>query len=423
MDVVIHYNPRTLLESAGAGWVWEVTFLIILVGLTLSFVSEVFKIQKKDKPDFAGVVWKTIFIVLLYRYLPGIIERTMTSVSISTEDLDAAFYKTFSILSGDLNQVKPENIPDGCPAGFETSLWDLSLGYVIAQIWNFISRLVLFVCLVMVWVVKEVIFTWAWPTLMSINMVGLCAALVMPAFPRQGFGSVGSFFKSVATFALWPVIYNVFMFIVGGALVAVFQNLQTTLACPTSYEFGRTTVLAITGSLFMAYGIKSIPKMAESVINHKGMGQVGAGAALAVGAAVAGAGATIGGMAGKQLVGAGNALMSASGKPSSPQPGTPQPGGGSFKPPQPKGHELSGGGKGYSMNQAKDLVSQVSASDPEKGKELGNKLKQAENTNSGRGFQADNAIKNQAYDSVAKKAIDFLGGGQPDGGDKSGDKK
>ena len=49
MDVIIHYNPRTLLASAGAGWVWEVTFLIILVGLTLSFVSEVFKIQKKEK--------------------------------------------------------------------------------------------------------------------------------------------------------------------------------------------------------------------------------------------------------------------------------------------------------------------------------------------------------------------------------------
>jgi hypothetical protein len=127
-------------------------------------------------------------------------------------------------------------------------------------------------------------------------------------------------------------------------------------------------------------------------------------------------------MAGKQLVGAGNALMKASGKTPSPQPGNPQ-GGESFKPPSPKGHDLSSGGKGYSMNQAKDLVSQVSAVDPEKGKELGNKLKQAENTNSGRGFQADNAIKNQAYDSVAKKAIDFLGGGQTDGGDKSGDKK
>jgi len=417
MDVIIHYNPRTLLASAGAGWVWEVTFLIILVGLTLSFVSEVFKIQKKEKPDFAGVVWKTAFIVLLYRYLPNIIERTMTSVSISTEDLDAAFYQTFSILSGDLNQVTKTTIPEGCPAGFESSLWDLSLGYIIAQIWNFITRMVLFVCLVIVWVVKEVIFTWAWPTLMSINMVGLCAALVMPAFPRQGFGSVGSFFKSVATFALWPVIYNVFMFIVGGALISVFQNLQATLACPTTYEFGRTTVLAITGSLFMAYGIKSIPKMAESVINHKGMGQVGAGAALAVGAAVAGAGATIGGMAGKQLIGAGNALMKASGKTPSPHAGSSNSGGGGgFKIPQPKGHDLSSGGKGYSMNQAKDLVSQVSAIDPEKGKELGNKLKQSENINSGRGWNADKAIKNQGYDSVARNAIDFLQ--EQQGGDK-----
>ncbi len=420
MDVIIHYNPRTLLASAGAGWVWEVTFLIILVGLTLSFVSEVFKIQKKEKPDFAGVVWKTAFIVLLYRYLPNIIERTMTSVSISTEDLDAAFYQTFSILSGDLNQVTKTTIPEGCPAGFETGILDLTMGYILAQFWNFATRMVLFVCLVIVWVVKEVIFTWAWPTLMSINMVGLCAALVMPAFPRQGFGSVGSFFKSVATFALWPVIYNIFMFIVGGALIAVFQNLQATLACPTTYEFGKTTVLAITGSLFMAFGIKSIPKMAESVINHKGMGQVGAGAALAAGAAMAFAGGKVAGAGGSVASGVGQGMQSAGGKLMDMAKGGSGGSGGSegggFKAPAPKGHDLSSGGKGYSMNQAKDLVSQVSAIDPEKGKELGNKLKQSENINSGRGWNADKAIKNQGYDSVARNAIDFLQG--QDSGDK-----
>ena len=90
--------------------------------------------------------------------------------------------------------------------------------------------------------------------------------------------------------------------------------------------------------------------------------------------------------------------------------------GGGFKAPAPKGHDLSSGGKGYSMNQAKDLVSQVSAIDPEKGKELGNKLKQSENINSGRGWNADKAIKNQGYDSVARNAIDFLQG--QDSGDK-----
>lgn len=413
MNIKIYYNPQTLLQAAGAGWVWDVTFIIILIGLTISFVTEVFKIQKKTNPDFAGVVWKTILIVLLYRYLPSLIEGTIAHVNSfsSTKELDSAFYKTFSILSGNLNQIDVDNLPDGCPPDADIGFLNFTMKYFLSQIWNFIIRFILFLCLVVVWVTKEVMFSWAWPTLMSLNMLGLCAALVMPAFPGQGFGSVGSFFKSVATFMLWPVIYSVFMFIVGDALTVVFAKLGSSLLCPTSYEFGKLTVLAVTGSIFMAYGIKSIPRIAESIINHRGMGIIGSGAAMTAGAVMAFAGSKAINSTSKVISGAGKELQSAGGKLMSlGKSGGGESGGGSqgFKAPAPKGQTLQGGGRGYSMNQAQDLVSQVSAIDPEKGKELGSKLKQAQNISSGRGSNADKAIKNEGFDSVARNAINFL---------------
>jgi uncharacterized membrane protein YgcG len=425
MDIVINYNPKILLQEAGAGWVWDVVFLIILIGLTLSFVSEVFKIQKKDKPDFIGVVWKTIFIVLMYTSLPGFLTKYMPALitTSSTTELDSSFKRTFDILKGDLGSIpqdpdspdpavssgrrKQVNYGPKCPPPAKIGLMSFDSGALTNLFWVFLSKGLLFLCLVVTWAVKEVIFTWAWPTLMSINMIGLCAALAIPAFPRQGFGSIGAFFKSVATLALWPVMYRVFMEIVGKSLAISFQNLERALSCPTVFSFGHEVVLAFSGAIFMAFGIKMIPKLAESVMSHKGLGQVAAGAAIAAGIAMAAAGRSAGRAMSSPKSGGGGSSGSSKGAGGSSD--------GGFNPPSPKGHPLSGGQRGYSLNQAQDLVSQVAQQSPEKGKELSGKLNQAQHFNSNRGHQANQAMKNQAFNSVANDAIDFL---KEQGGDK-----
>ena len=421
--VNIYYNPKLLLQAAGFYWIWNLTFSIILIGLMISFVAEVFKLQKRAQPDFWGVVWKGIIIILLYRYLPSTIGGVVGYLNgmSGTAELDKSFYNVFSILSNNLNQVEVDRskLPTGCVME-DVSFWNYYSSALMADLWNFLARLLLFVVVVLTWLVKEVMFTWAWPTLMSINMLGLCAALVMPAFPNQGFGSIGSFIKSVVTLMLWPVIYTVFMMIIGKALQASFADLQKTLACPSSYEFGRTTVVCLAGSVFMAYGIKAIPEMAKAVMEHRGMGRVAGGTALAAGALATKAGGYFmnssssvskgvgSGLnkAGAGLAKAGVALGGKIKDAFSPS----KPGGGDYKPPTPKGGMLQGGGKGYSMNQAQELLSQVRSQDPEKAQQLGKKLRQGANINTGRGTNADKSAQNNAIDSVAKDAINFLGG-------------
>ncbi len=271
MDIVIYYNPRTLLNAAGAGWVWDVVFLIILVGLTLSFVSEVFKIQKKEKPDFIGVVWKTVFIVLMYRFLPQAIAGTMNFVSstVASQELDVEFYKAFSMFSVNLasSGTIATKIPDGCPKNIDITLMNAGFQFVSSYSFQYFVKLFLFILMVTVWVVKEVVFSWGWPVMMSINMIGLCSALVMPSFPGQNFGSVGSFFKSVAVLSLWPVLYSVFIIIAGDALAGIFRITQKTLSCPTVYQVGIDTVTSISGIMFMAGGIAMIPYFSSKIVH------------------------------------------------------------------------------------------------------------------------------------------------------------
>ena len=99
MNLNICYNPKRLLESAGVGWLWSVVFIVISVGLAISFVTEIFKIQKSEKPDFAGVAWKAALTVLLYLYLPDFIEKIMlvTYQFPIVEELDEEFFKAFSL--------------------------------------------------------------------------------------------------------------------------------------------------------------------------------------------------------------------------------------------------------------------------------------------------------------------------------------
>ncbi|MBQ2637649.1 hypothetical protein IJG10_00790, partial [Candidatus Saccharibacteria bacterium] len=107
MNLNICYNPKTLLESAGVGWLWSVVFIVISVGLAISFVSEIFKIQKSEKPDFAGVAWKAALTVLLYLYLPDFIEKIMlvTYQFPIVAELDEEFFKAFSLYSSNLLMI------------------------------------------------------------------------------------------------------------------------------------------------------------------------------------------------------------------------------------------------------------------------------------------------------------------------------
>lgn len=270
MNIKIYYNPKELLNAAGAGWVWEVVFLIIMMGLTISFVIEVFKIQKKEKPDFFGIIWKTIVIVILYRFLPDAIERTMNFVNstVSSERLDKEFYKAFSLFSSNLSQTEiiSKELPQGCPMFVDITLMQSGISFISAYSFQYFSKMFLFFMMMSVWIIKEIVFSWSWPVLMSINMIGLCAALAVPAFPNQGFGSVGSFFKSVAVFSLWPVIYSVFIFVTGDALTEIMKLTQSTLLCPTSFEVGKKTIISMSGIIFMAFGIGYIPILSRKIV-------------------------------------------------------------------------------------------------------------------------------------------------------------
>ena len=116
-----------------------------------------------------------------------------------------------------------------------------------------------------VWTAKEVIFSYGWGTLMSLNMVGLCFALVFPAFPDQGFASIGGFFRSTAVFALWPVLYAVFIFITGKAQVEIMKLASEICSCPYSFRIDRDTVSVISGLLFTGLSIALIPFLASKV--------------------------------------------------------------------------------------------------------------------------------------------------------------
>ena len=273
MNFNIRYNPKILLESAGAGWLWEVVFIVISVGLAISFVVEIFKIQKSERPDFWGVAWKSVLIVVLYRYLPDIIDKTM-QVTYSfpvVSELDEEFYKAFSLYSSHLYMSAEPHSSAGasCPAFANPALSEAETAFVTAFYFQYFFKLAVFLLMFSVWVAKEVVFSYGWGTLMSLNMVGLCFALVFPAFPDQGFGSVGSFFRSVAVFALWPVLYSVFLFITGKAQVEIMKLAQDICECPYTFKIGRDTVTVVSGLLFTGIGIAGIPYFASKTVGSE----------------------------------------------------------------------------------------------------------------------------------------------------------
>ena len=266
MNFNICYNPKTLLESAGAGWLWSVVFIVISIGLAISFVTEVFKIQKSEKPDFFCVAWKGSLIILLYLYLPDFIEKMMlvTYDFPIVEELDAEFFKAFSLYSSNLTMLPgvSGSVPDSCPHFANPFLGEAGTAFITSFYFQYFAKLFVFLLMFFVWVAKEVLFSYGWGTLMALNMVGLCFALVFPAFPNQGFGSVGSFFRSVAVFALWPVLYAVFIFITGKAQVEIMKLASEICACPYSFRIDRDSVTVVSGLIFTGLGIAGIPFLA-----------------------------------------------------------------------------------------------------------------------------------------------------------------
>ena len=269
MNFNICYNPKTLLESAGVGWLWSVVFIVISVGLAISFVTEIFKIQKSEKPDFAGVAWKAALTVLLYLYLPGFIEKIMlvTYQFPIVEELDEEFFKAFSLYSSNLLMIQgfSESTAAACPQFSDPLLGEAGTALITSFYFQYFCKLTVFLLMLFVWTAKEVIFSYGWGTLMSLNMVGLCFALVFPAFPDQGFASIGGFFRSTAVFALWPVLYAVFIFITGKAQVEIMKLASEICTCPYSFRIDRDTVSVISGLLFIGLSIALIPFLASKV--------------------------------------------------------------------------------------------------------------------------------------------------------------
>ena len=267
MNLNICYNPKTLLESAGVGWLWSVVFIVISVGLGISFVTEIFKIQKSEKPDFAGVAWKAALTVLLYLYLPDFIEKIMlvTYQFPIVAELDEEFFKAFSLYSSNLLMISDfsGDISASCPQFSDPLLGEAGTALITSFYFQYFCKLAVFLLMLFVWTAKEVIFSYGWGTLMSLNMVGLCFALVFPAFPDQGFASIGGFFRSIAVFALWPVLYAVFIFITGKAQVEIMKLASEICACPYSFRIDRDTVSVISGLLFTGLSIALIPFFAS----------------------------------------------------------------------------------------------------------------------------------------------------------------
>ena len=125
------------------------------------------------------------------------------------EELDEEFFKAFSLYSSNLMMIQgfSESTAGACPQFSDPLLGEAGTALITSFYFQYFCKLTVFLLMLFVWTAKEVIFSYGWGTLMSLNMVGLCFALVFPAFPDQGFASIGGFFRSTAVFALWPAHY------------------------------------------------------------------------------------------------------------------------------------------------------------------------------------------------------------------------
>jgi len=269
MNIQIYYNPQKLLDQAGKGWVWDVLFSIILMGLAISFVVEVFKIQKQQKPDFMSVIWKTIIIVLLYKFLPSTLERTMNFVNstVANENLDKVFYTAFSKYSANLIQTANSGeTPEGCTVIPDISLMNSGIYFFSSYMLQYFLKLCVFISLTSVWIIKKIVFAWTWPVFMSLNTIGLCTGLAVPSFPGQGFSTLGTFFRSLAAFSLWPVLYSSFIFIAGEPLSQIMITASSALKCPSGFEPGADVISVLSGIIFMAFTIAAIPFISKRLV-------------------------------------------------------------------------------------------------------------------------------------------------------------
>jgi len=269
MNIKIYSNPKILLQSAGAGWLWDVVFIVIAIGLVLSFVIEIFKLQRGEKPDFWGLGWKSAVIILLYGFLPQLLENTLdfTNSTETVQELDGEFYNALTALSGNLMMVQEETAatPE-CPPFHDITIANSGIRFLTAFSLQHMTKLLIYILMLSVWTAKEVIYTFGWSTMMSLNTVALCAALTFPAFPNRGFASIGLFFKSTAALILWPVLYSVFIFIVSPAMVGLLKSLGSSFTCPYVYDITRETVISVSGLIFMGLGFVLIPFFAGRIV-------------------------------------------------------------------------------------------------------------------------------------------------------------
>ena len=270
MNIKIYSNPRTLLENAGAGWLWDAVFIVIAIGLVLSFVIEIFKLQRGEKPNFWGVAWKSAIIIILYNFLPQLLESTLdfTSGAETVQELDSEFYNTLEALTGNLMMVQDETlVTPECPRFHDITLSNSGIKFLADFSLQYMTKLFIYILMLSIWTAKEVVYTFGWSTMMSLNTIALCAALTFPAFPNHGFASIGLFFKATAALILWPVLYSVFIFIISPAMVELLKNLGKSFTCPYIYNITRETVSAVSGLIFTGLGFIIIPFFAGKIVN------------------------------------------------------------------------------------------------------------------------------------------------------------
>lgn len=438
-------NLKALTAQGGAkNSIFAIMWVLVLIGLASSFVLEVFKIQKGEKPDFMGIVWKSVIIILTVQFLPGFLDTLFNALIVNPESakVDDALNNLFSLISED--KTHKGLVSTQCAALMEEpDFFSITVKFLLSKFWLFGIKFIMLFFLVLAKVSKLILLDLLWPIMFSINLYGFFSSVVYGSFPGGGgIKAVGPFVKSAVTIALWPLIYIIGMELIGTTLSTSLDNVSMSIQCPGMIYFGESVIKAIGSCVFIGIFIKMIPKVAESVVNHSGVGLM-AGQMLSAGMAglqragamamSAGKKATGGVGGGKSSGGGGGGggALSGGGKSSGSSAGgaggvaglvgkAMQTGAkltaGEIKSTlgSPSGGKLKDGTRGYSYGQAQSAVDGVSTADSATGKGFQKSLNRAQNMK-GNTPEATRAMRTNAVNSVANDAIGYLTGQNQNG--------
>ena len=442
---------KGLVSPGGAkNYIFSLMWVLVLIGLVSSFVVEVFKIQKSEKPDFLGVVWKSIIIILAIQFLPGFLDDLygLIIVNPNSAQVDGSLNNLFNLVAKD--QTYQGLYSKECDALMEEpSFLNITVKYFISKFWMFFLKIILLFFLVMAKIAKIVLLDMLWPIMFSISLYGFFSAIVFGSFPGGGgLKALVPFIKSSVTVALWPLVYVIGIGLLGNTIAESLDNVAKSIMCPALIYFGESFVKAVASCVFLTVFIKMIPKMSELIVSHQGVGMM-AGMMMAAGAAQV---ARLGHLAGSAISGGAKAYSQGHGKGGGGGGGQKAAGGASGGSGSagtgantvsglvgnamktgsgitakqlndtvgnPSGGKLKDGSRAYSYQQAQSLVDGVKTANPDVGKGFQKSLNRAQN------MQGDNpnqtrAMRQNAVNSVAGDAIGYLTSGVGTGNNTGG---